>query len=112
MTRSESERIQDILLAISAIEKATKFLEGDDHKPELEQIVLDAITFQLLVIGEAVKSLGDEFLRGHPDIPWRQIARLRDRIGHHYFGLNSAELWSIVEKHLAGLRVALENQRD
>lgn len=108
MTRTESERIQDILLAISAIERAHSLLATEEDRPDTEAVVLDAITFQLLIIGEAVKTLGADFTSEHPDIPWRQIARLRDRIGHHYFGLNPAELWSIVDKHLVALRTALE----
>jgi len=39
-------------------------------------------------LGEAVKKLSDELIKNNPDIPWRKIAGMRDKIIHDYFGVN------------------------
>ncbi len=62
MSRSDTERIADMLEAISAIESATRFLEGTTDTAAAE-IFVDAITYRLLTIGEAVKGLSDDFRR-------------------------------------------------
>ena len=112
MTRSEAARIQDILLAISAIEQAALYLIQAHESKTLQAIVLDAITFRLLTIGEAAKALPESFLQKFPQVPWREVIRLRDRIGHHYYGLNPDELWRITQGPLAELRAALVRRAD
>lgn len=112
MTRSEAARIQDILLAISAIELAAAYLAKAEGSKSLQSIVLDAVTFRLLTIGEAAKSLPESVLKEFPLVPWREVIRLRDRIGHHYYGLNSEEIWRITQGPLAELRAALERHAD
>jgi uncharacterized protein with HEPN domain len=54
----------------------------------------------LRVVGEATKGLSDGLKAGHPDIPWKQIAGMRDILIHHYFGVNLDLVWQVVEKHL------------
>ena len=108
MTRSESERIDDIFDAISAIEEAHRLLDFVAPSEELFRVVLDAVTFRLLVIGEAVKSLPEDFRDRTPEIPWNDIAKMRDVIAHHYFRLDAAQLWATIEKPLAQLKSELE----
>ncbi len=69
-----------------------------DHKTQ------DAVVRNLEVIGEATKNLSDEFLGRHPGIPWRDMAGTRDRLTHHYFGINQEIVWQIVEHDLPGLK--------
>lgn len=46
----------------------------------------DAVVRNLEIVGEAVKHLGDALKSEHPEIPWKQIAGMRDRLIHEYFG--------------------------
>jgi uncharacterized protein with HEPN domain len=62
MSRSDTERIADMREAISAIERATRFLEGTTD-PAAAEIFVDAITYRLLTIGEAVKGVSDDCRR-------------------------------------------------
>jgi uncharacterized protein with HEPN domain len=62
----------------------------------------DAVVHNLEIIGEAAKNLSPAIKGRHPDIPWRKLAGVRDKIVHHYFGINYDIVWQIKED-LAGL---------
>lgn len=82
--RDETVYLRHIRDAIVDIETYTsagraKFLE--------ERIQQDAVVRKLEVIGEAVKNLFDAIKGARPDVPWRRIAGMRDKMIHEYFGL-------------------------
>ncbi|MCS6846893.1 MAG: DUF86 domain-containing protein [Anaerolineae bacterium] len=60
----------------------------------------DAVIRNLEIIGEATKHLSKEFRERHPDIPWKSMAGARDRLIHHYFGVNLDIVWRIVTDEL------------
>jgi uncharacterized protein with HEPN domain len=68
----------------------------------------DAIIRKLEVIGEAVKNLSDNSRQRRPDIPWRRIAGMRDRLTHEYFGVDLALVWVAVDRELPSLKTAVE----
>lgn len=72
-----------ILDAISSIED---FSSADDLRDHPLQRA--GIERMLTIIGEAAKNVSPELRRQYPDIPWREIAGMRDRIVHHYFGVD------------------------
>jgi hypothetical protein len=47
------------------------------------------------VMGEAVKRLSEDVHQAHPDIPWRAMAGMRDKVIHHYFGVNYDVVWKV-----------------
>lgn len=51
----------------------------------------------LEVIGEATKNLTCEFREKHPEIEWRKLAGLRDKLIHHYFGVKWEIVWDVVK---------------
>lgn len=51
----------------------------------------------LEVIGEAVKSIPDEFRAEYSEIPWKKMAGLRDVLIHHYFGINYMMVWDVIK---------------
>ncbi|WP_404784881.1 DUF86 domain-containing protein [Altericista sp. CCNU0014] len=63
----------------------TDFMEDDKTQ--------SAIVFQLMIVGEAVKRLSQEFRTLHPEIPWQLIAGMRDKLIHHYDDIDWAEVW-------------------
>ncbi len=107
MKRSDPQRINDILRSLDAIEVARTYLHTQSENPDLEDIVLAAVTHHLFVIGEAAKSLSPEARNSLPELPWRDIIRQRDFIGHHYFKLESAAIWATIDRPLAQLKAAL-----
>ena len=99
--RGDSERLSDIAAAITAIRA---HLATADVSTDLRR---DAILYNLLVIGEAVKALGEQTRARQPEVPWRQIAGLRDLIAHEYFRIDMDEIQSIVDQELKALSSAI-----
>ncbi len=65
----------------------------------------DAVARNLEIIGEAVKGLSEEIRSANPDVPWKQIAGMRDVLIHHYFGVKMDIVWQVVADHLPPLAV-------
>ena len=93
--------LEDILLAIQKIGRYTSKM---DHEAFLrDELVIDGVARNLEIIGEAVRQLPEEFRRVHSQIPWTQIAGLRNRIVHDYFGLDLEIIWEIIQHDLPEL---------
>jgi len=74
-----------------------------------ERIRQDATLRKLEVIGQAVKNLSEESKSKRPQIPWKQIAGMRDKVIHDYFGVNLEIVWAVVEKDLPQLDQAVRD---
>ncbi|MFM6408390.1 MAG: DUF86 domain-containing protein, partial [Microcystis sp.] len=66
-----------------------------------------AILYQITIIGEATKRLSVIFRQQHPEIPWREMAGMRDVIVHKYDQLDLDVVWDIVENKLTELLKAI-----
>ena len=89
--RDEQERLADILAAAEKIAaRVTRGRERFDADEDL-QIVL---THLVQVIGEAAARLGLDLTAAHPEIPWRQITGMRNRVVHDYFAVDLDILWA------------------
>lgn len=105
------KRDPDLLLEdmLSAVKKVERYTAGMDQKSFLQdEKTLDAVVRNLEILGEAAKQLPEDFLTQHPGVPWRQIAGLRNRIVHEYFGLDLELIWEVVQKDLPQLKTWLE----
>ena len=68
----------------------------------------DAVIRNLEVVGEAAKNLSDAFKETHPDVPWRLIAGMRDKLIHQYFGVKLELVWDTVAGHVPVLLAKVE----
>jgi uncharacterized protein with HEPN domain len=68
----------------------------------------DALLFQFVVIGEAVKSLDAKSRDSAAEIPWADVAGLRDLIAHEYFRIDIDRILEIVERDLPALELAID----
>ena len=68
----------------------------------------DAVIRKLEIVGEAVKRISETTRALQPDIPWKQIAGMRDRLTHDYFGVDLGLVWRVVERDLHTLDAAVE----
>jgi len=67
-----------------------------------------AILHQLLVLGESVKRLSDAFRARHPEIPWRLMSGMRDKLIHGYDAVDLEEVWRVAEQDILELLHAIE----
>ncbi len=72
----------------------------------------DAVLRNLQIIGEAVKRLSGSFKRGYPGLPWREMAGMRDKITHEYFGINYDIVWTVAHEQIPRLLAELEAIRE
>ena len=71
-----------------------------------------AIVRSLEVIGEATKNISKEYKSKHPDIAWREMAGLRDKLIHFYFGVDWKIVWDVVKKEIPGLQDKIRDLLD
>lgn len=87
-----------------AIERIEAFTSGGREQFVASPLVQDAVIRNLEVIREAVKGLSDELRLANADVPWKQIAGMRNVLIHHYFGVKLETVWQVVIQHLPPLR--------
>ena len=104
MHRNHKAYLADILDAIDRIEKMTSGMDFAKFSSDL--IVQDAVVKNLLVIGEAVKSIPARKRAGFEDVEWRKIAGLRDVLIHAYFNIDNRILWDVIQHKFAELKNA------
>lgn len=104
--RDISLYLKDILAAIDSVQS---FVAG----MTLEEFQADDKTFSAVVrkfeiIGEATKHVPDDIRDQYPNVPWKAMAGMRDRLIHFYFGVDMLIVWKTIHEHLPVLRDALD----
>ena len=66
-----------------------------------------AVAFKIENIGEASKNIPKEMKAKYKDLPWTEMARMRDKITHFYFGINYKVVWLVVKKELPAIEPAI-----
>lgn len=94
---------------LDAAREAVSFVEGRERADlnDNRQLVL-ALVKDIEIVGEAAKQVSDRTRAELPQIPWRQISGMRNRLIHAYFDINLDVVWSTVRQDLPGLIVQLE----
>jgi uncharacterized protein with HEPN domain len=97
----DPESLIDIVTAIRRILRYTDGVSRADLEANDEK--LSAILYQISIIGEATKRLSPTFREAHPEIPWREIAGMRNVIVHEYDQLDLDVIWDVVQNKLSEL---------
>lgn len=87
--------INHILEEIEFLKKISMDLEIEDLMDD--EILKRAIPRSLEIIGEAAKSISDNLKNKHPEIEWRKITGLRDKLIHAYFGIDWDIVWDVLK---------------
>jgi len=92
-----------------AIEKVAEFIEGMTH----DQFMRDAKTAfavirALEVLGEAAKNVPETVRQRYPEVPWREMAGMRDKLIHEYFGVSLEVVWKTAIEDLPQLRPLID----
>jgi len=100
--KKDKAYLQHILDAISDTEKFLENVTQDAFFKNKEKQY--AVLRALEIIGEATKNLSKEFRAKHREIPWRDIAGMRNKLIHEYFGVKLELVWRTVKNRLSELK--------
>jgi uncharacterized protein with HEPN domain len=106
MKRDYRLYIDDILEAIGKIEEYTEGLTMEDFLSDRRSI--DAVIWNFQIIGEAVKHITPEVREKYPQVPWKLMAGMRDKLAHEYFGIRYDVIWDTIKKRLPEVRSLME----
>ncbi len=96
--RDDLDLVEDIQEAIRRINSYVKMLDHDDFFEDIK--TQDAVVRNLEVVGEAIKNISEDLKERYPQIQWKELAGLRDKLIHHYFGVNYDIVWHVVKNEL------------
>ena len=99
-----------ILHAIEAAEKAILFIEKEERTSLDKDEKLSLALIRLLeVIGEAVTSISESTKNKYPEIPWRKMVAMRNRLIHGYFDVNYDIVWDTIKNDLPDVILLLKD---
>jgi uncharacterized protein with HEPN domain len=107
MTRDPKLYLADI---IENMRDARQFVEGmtfDEFRSS--KMAVNAVLRSIEVIGEAVKNVPEEIRGRRPAVPWRSMARMRDRVIHMYFGVDHVRVWETVTGAIPPVQSEIES---
>ncbi len=99
-------RLTDI---VEATERALGYVRGltfDQFASDPRTV--DAVSYAIVVIGEAVKAVPEAITLAAPEIPWADVRGMRNKVAHEYFGVDVKVLWQTVREDLPPLLAALK----
>lgn len=110
MPRDYRVFLDDILQAAGEVREYTTGLSEKQFFGDRKTI--EAVVWNLQIIGEAAKNIPEEIRSRYPSVPWRDMAGLRDIIVHQYFGIKLDLIWKVIQRDLLrveeGIRAILE----
>ena len=107
MSQSLPDLLRHILDEINYLVNDSKALSEDFFMRD--ERMKRAFSRSLEIIGEASKLIPAEFKKKYPEVAWKLMARMRDRLIHHYFGVDYPMVWDIVKHDIPELKSRIEN---
>ena len=102
MTRTVDLYVKDI---IQNMVDAEEFIQGLSYETFIsDKKTFNAVVRSIEVIGKATKSIPDSVRSRYPDIPWKEMAGMRDKLIHFYFGVDREAVWLTVKERIPAIR--------
>lgn len=106
MKRTYEDYLNDIIEAIHLIEEFTKNINFTEFLKDRKTQF--AVIRALEIIGEAAKNIPDEFKSHHEEVPWSEMARMRDKLIHAYFGVDLRVVWKTIKEDIPLLKTLIK----
>lgn len=95
---------------LNATDKIIRYAKERDRSPQVnDEKDLEAIIYNLLVLGEASRSIPDDFREKHPEVPWKRMVGMRDKLIHQYWGMQQVTIWNTITRDIPDLREKIWN---
>ena len=107
MKREYSDSLRDML---DNAQRAIQFTKGMDYKSFAEDDkTVYAVIRAVEIIGEAAANIPEEVRSQYPRVPWREVKGMRNKLVHHYFGINVEVVWQTIHEDLPILITSLKH---
>ena len=106
MAKEFLDYLEDIIETMTDAVKFTQNMEYEEFIKDKKSAY--AATRALEIIGEAVKNIPSEVRENYPPIPWKEMAGMRDKLIHEYFGVNLKRVWNTITKDIPKLKPSFE----
>ena len=106
MTRKWRDYIGDILASIQEVEDFTQGMQYDSFAGDRKTV--NAVVRSLEVMGEAAKRVPDDVRQRYPDVPWKRMTGMRDKLIHEYSGVDLEIVWGVVKTELPPVKPLIE----
>jgi len=100
--RNHSLYLADILAALEAIQSFVQGMSFEDFRQDDK--TSSAVIRKFEVIGEAAKRVPESIKQKYPSVPWKEMAGMRDKLIHFYFGVNYDLLWQTIENRIPEIK--------
>ena len=98
--------LKDILAAINSIEVFVEDMSFEQFRADDK--TTSAVIRKFEIIGEAAKHIPEKILKQHPDIPWKEMAGMRDKLIHFYFGVDYQLVWVTIKERLPQVKPEIQ----
>jgi len=98
--------VEDIVDAMNSIEEYTKGLTYDAFAKDKKTV--DAVIRNFEIIGEATKYIPGKIRKEYPQVPWKDMAGMRDKLIHRYFGVKLDVVWKTIKERLPVVKPLVE----
>ncbi len=98
--------IDHIQQCICKIQEYTKNLNQSDFSTA--ELIQDAVIRNIEIIGEATKKISSDFKARYKEVPWKEMAGMRDKLIHDYFGVDVEVVWKTIQEDIPMLKSLIE----